>query len=124
MDPRYKPPPSGLQILGLSFAAGLTVAVVGGLAYAIFAGKLIAHGLGTGLFIVGMIAMGMGLLAALEPPDGWRKNRMRRSAASKLAIESGATEEPPSSLELLVWGVVVGGGLIGLGMIAFSIAAR
>lgn len=124
MDPSAKPPPSGLQILGLSFAGGLGIAVIGGLAYALIGDRLIAHGLGTGLFIVGMAALAMGLLAAIEPPEGWRKNKMRRSAASKLAVESGATDEAPSSVELLVWGVLVGGGLIALAMVAFYFAAR
>ncbi len=119
-----KSPPSAARVLAVSLGGGLGLGAVGGAVYALLADKVLAHGLGTGWLIVGLIALALGLLGATEPPEGWRRNRVRKSAASRLAVDTGASEEPPKSWELLVWALVVGGGLVVLSMIAFYYAAR
>lgn len=114
---------SGIRVLGLSFAIGLGVGVVGGVGFALAADRVIAHGIGAGLFFVGLVIAAIGLLGATEPPGGWRNSTGRRGLATTLANDHPQLSEP-TSLDLLVWGLVVGGGLIGLSMVAFYLAAR
>lgn len=119
---------SSLRILGLSLIAGALMGIAGGLVFALVGGRVIAHGIGTGLFVVGLLAFGLGVLGATEPPQGWSARRSgrsvpeqgRRSFGARLAGDLQA--EPVTSLDLLVWGVVVGGGLIAASMVAFTVA--
>lgn len=117
-----------LRILGLSLLVGALVGVAGGLAFALLGGRVIAHGIGTGLLIVGLVAFGLGVLGATEPPQGWSARRAGRGAPEPGRRSFGARlagdlqPEPVTSLDLLVWGVVVGGGLIAASMVAFTVA--
>ena len=111
----------------MSLAVGALVGVAGGVAFALIGERVVAHGIGTGLFVVGLIAFGLGVLGATEPPQGWSSRRAaaeiepgRRSFGARLAGDLQA--DPVTSLDLLVWGVVVGGGLISASMVAFSLA--
>jgi hypothetical protein len=122
---------SNIRILGICLAVGVGVGLVGGVIYALATDKLIAHGIGTGLLVMGLIALALGLLGATEPPEGWSLKRRlqqedempRRSFAARAAYEHPSIDNKVSSVSLAVWGVVVGGGLIALSMLAFKIAA-
>jgi hypothetical protein len=122
---------SNIRILGICLAVGVGVGLVGGVVYALATDKLIAHGIGTGLLVVGLIALALGLLGATEPPEGWSLKRNlqggdevpRRSFAARAAYDHPSIDNKVSSVSLAVWGVVVGGGLIALSMLAFKIAA-
>ena len=122
---------SNIRVLGLCFAVGLALGLLGGTVYALATGKLIAHGIGTGLLVVGLIALAMGLLGATEPPQGWSLRRRapedeempRRSFAARAAYDHPSIDNKVSSLSLAIWGFVVGGGLIALSMLAFKFAA-
>lgn len=112
-----------MRVLAISFGVGLALALVLGFVWALVADKVIAHGVGGGLFLVGIVALALGLLGATEPPQGWRSSRDgRRSLAVQLASDHPDVERV-TSLDLFIWGIVVGGGLIALSMVAFSIAA-
>jgi hypothetical protein len=111
--------------MGLSFGICLLLAIAGGVVFAVLADRVLAHGLGTGLFVVGIIVLGMGLLGATEPPEGWATKKDaqgRRSVAARAASELPEVEGV-SSLALVVWAVAVGGALIALSLLAFSLAA-
>ncbi len=111
-------------MLSISLVAGAALGVIGGLIYAIAGDRLLAHGIGAGLFAVGLVALALGLLGATEPPDGWRTGSShRRSLAAKLALESDRVDDV-SSLDLLLWAAVVGGGLLAASMLAFYMAAH
>jgi hypothetical protein len=122
---------SNIRILGICLAIGIGLGLVGGVVYALATDKLIAHGIGTGLLVVGLIALALGLLGATEPPEGWSTKRKlqegeempRRSFAARAAYDHPSIDNEVSSVSLAVWGVVVGGGLIALSMLAFRIAA-
>lgn len=122
---------SNLRILGICLAIGVGLGLIGGVVYALATDKLIAHGIGTGLLVVGLIALALGLLGATEPPEGWSLKRKlqegeempRRSFAARAAYDHPSIDNKVSSVSLAVWGVVVGGGLIALSMLAFKIAA-
>jgi hypothetical protein len=115
------------RVLSISVAVGGAVGAVGGAVYALLAGRVIAHGVGAGLFVVGAVALVMGLLGATEPPGGWatrpgtEAEARRRSVAARVASEHPAIDEV-TSLSLAVWGVAVGGSLIALSMMAFFAA--
>jgi hypothetical protein len=122
---------SNIRVLGMCLLIGVGVGLAGGVIYAVAAGKLIAHGIGTGLLVVGLIALALGLLGATEPPEGWSLKRKptqddvmpRRSFAARAAYEHPSIDNKVSSVSLAIWGLVVGGGLIALSMLAFRIAA-
>ena len=104
---------------------GLFVSLVLGSLYAWLADKIWMYGVGTVLFILGTIALCMGLLGGLEPEDGWatrRRTPERRSFASQIAGSHPEIEET-SPWALAIWGVVVGGPMILLSIGAFSLAA-
>jgi hypothetical protein len=117
------------RILGVSLLIGLGLGLGGGVVYALVAGKVIAHGIGTGLFVVGAVALLMGLLGATEPQEGWatkpgtEAEMRRRSTVARLAREHPDIDRV-TSLGLAVWGVAVGGSLVALSMVAFFLAVR
>jgi hypothetical protein len=121
---------TNLKILLISWSISLGLGLAGGFVYALVAGRVIAHGMGTGLLIVGLIALALGLLGATEPPQGWSLKRRghepgetpRRSLAARAAYEHPALNDEVSSWSLALWGVVVGGGNIALSMLFFSLA--
>lgn len=109
----------------MSLAAGIALGVVIGSLYAWLADKIWVYGVGTMLFIFGVISLSMGLLGGLEPEEGWatkRRTQERRSFASQLAGSRGNIEEV-SPYALAIWGVAVGGPMILLSLLAFSLAA-
>ncbi|MFN2390302.1 MAG: hypothetical protein ABR575_11965 [Actinomycetota bacterium] len=115
---------SGARVLLTSLAVGLGLGVTGGIVFALLARKVVFHGVGTGLFLAGLFALALGLLGATEPSDGWRTGASeRRSLAARTARDEGAGDEV-SGVDLVVWGVIVGGGLVALSMVAFHLAAR
>jgi hypothetical protein len=116
------------RVLAISFVVCLGVGVAGGLVFALLADRVVAHGIGTGLLVVGIVALWMALLGATEPPEGWaRRGRRgpgdgRRSVVARLAADRADLEQEVSSLSLVVWGVAVGGSMIGLSLLAFYVA--
>jgi hypothetical protein len=120
---------SNIRVLALCLGVGLVLGVVGGTAYALIADKVIAYGIGTALLVIGIIATALGLLGAAEPPEGWSlKRRVPGDATPRRGIAARATYANPnmsrsvSSVSLAIWGLVVGGGLIAFGAVAFSLA--
>lgn len=117
---------SNVRVLGVSLAGGVALGGLGGLVFALVSGRMVAYGIGTGLFVVGLVALGVGLLGATEPPEGWsagpRRSPLegRRSLVARLAGEHPSVDHV-SSASIGVWGVVVGGGLIGLSMLVFAV---
>lgn len=112
---------TNLKVIGVSLAGGAAVGVGGGLLYAWLADKVAFHGIGTGLFIIGILALGVGLTGAAEPEQGWSSKRAegRRSVASRLVSEEAVEI---SSKAMAAWAVLVGLPLVVLSMIAFSLA--
>ncbi|CAN5718755.1 hypothetical protein BH24ACT26_BH24ACT26_21600 [soil metagenome] len=117
---------SGPKVLAVSLGICLFLALVGGALFAALADRVLAYGLGTGLFLVGIIVLGMGLLGAAEPPEGWatRKGTQGRRSVAARAAKEHPDFEGASSLALAVWSIAVGGSLIALSLLAFSLAAR
>jgi hypothetical protein len=120
---------SNIRVLGVCLAIGTGLGVVGGTVYALAADKVVAYGIGTALLVIGLIVLAIGLLGATEPPQGWSlKKRFpsdetpRRSLVARAAYENPSIDNRVSSLGLAVWGIVVGGGLIGFAALAFSLA--
>lgn len=105
-----------------SLAAGLLLSLVFGSLYSWLGDRLWTYGVATMLFIFGTISLCMGLLGALEPPEGWATRKRppgRRSLASQVANQRGENEEV-SPYALAVWGVVVGSPMIALSLLLFS----
>ena len=122
-------PLSNIKVLGICLAVGFGVGAAGGLVFALAADRIVAYGIATGLLVVGLIALALGLLGATEPQDGWSmKRRQREMAAARRGLAARAARDHPSlreevsSVSLAVFGLVVGGGLIGLSMVFFSLA--
>lgn len=121
---------SSARAVGFSLLVGATVGVVSGLLFALLFDKELLYGIGTMLFFTGTIVLVVALLAALEPPEGWatarrtrpREDEGRRSLAAKVTEEHPKIESA-SGLALAAWGVLVGGPLLGLSILAFSLAA-
>jgi hypothetical protein len=120
---------SSIRVLALCLGVGLLLGVVGGTVYALFTDKVIAYGIGTALLITGVVAMALGLLGATEPPEGWSLKRRvpgdatpRRGFAARATYANPSMSRRVSSASLAVWGLVVGGGLIAFGAVAFSFA--
>jgi len=114
---------SSVRILGVSLGVGIAVGFLGGITWAALADRVLWHGIGTGWVIVGIIAFGIGMIGATEPPEGWAtgaRRRQRRRHVLKVATEEHDRLQGASSLDLFIWGLVVGGGLIGLSMLAFT----
>lgn len=110
------------RALILSLISGIALSVVFGSLYSWMGDRLWVYGVGTMLFIFGVIALCMGLLGAVEPPEGWatrKPTQGRRSFAAQIA-NSGGDGHQGSPYALAVWGVLVGGPMIGLALLAFS----
>ncbi|MGI8774182.1 MAG: hypothetical protein ACR2KQ_04080 [Actinomycetota bacterium] len=116
------------RVLAVSCGVGLAISLVAGTLFAWLGDKLWLYAVGTMLFISGMIALVVGLSGALEPREGWATGRGARSQEAQVrSIARQVTNEHPgledrSGWALAVWGVVVGGGLIALAMLAFAIS--
>lgn len=115
---------ANVRVLALSLGIAAALGVGAGFAYGLFSAESIPYGIATGLFVVGIGAFALGLLGATEPPEGWstrrrRRNPGRRSTAARAAGDVGVIERV-TSLGLVVWGVVVGGGLIALSFVLFA----
>jgi hypothetical protein len=111
------------RVIVVSLLVCLVISVAGGLAYALLGDRVVAHGIGTGLLVIGIIVLWMALLGATEPREGWASRKRaagRRSVAARLAADREL--EGVSSLSLAVWGIVVGGSLVGLSLVAFYLA--
>jgi hypothetical protein len=120
---------SSIRVLIICLAIGLFLGIVGGTVYAVVADKIVAYGIGTALLLIGLTALALGLLGAAEPPEGWRlKRRVPGEKTPRRALVSRATYANPnlsdrvSSASLAVWGLVVGGGLLVVGVVTLSIA--
>ena len=107
-----------LASLGLAAAGG----VVGGLVYSWLGDRSVTYGIGTGLFLVSLMCLALGLLGATEPNEGWAAHRGkegRRSLVARVATEHPEIEQV-SSLELFVWGLIVGGGLMAASFVVYE----
>ncbi|MEA2507416.1 MAG: hypothetical protein QOH48_2034 [Actinomycetota bacterium] len=114
------------KVLLVSIAVAAAGGVAGGLVYAWFSHRSLSYGIGTGLFVMSLICLAMGLLGATEPSEGWAAHRGvdgRKSVVARLATEHPDIEDV-SSFELFVWGIVVGGGLMAASFAAYGLAAR
>ena len=109
---------SNLKVIGISLGGGAAAGTFGGVAYAWLADKIVYHGIGTALFIVGILVLGVGLTGAAEPAEGWssKRARGRRSVASRIVSEEAVEI---TSMALAVWALMVGVPLIALSMLAF-----
>lgn len=111
------------RVLVACAGAGFALGALPGLVVAASTGGPVLTGLASGVIFVGGILLVLGLFAALEPPGGWAStNRKkghdqmgRRSLLTRLAFEVPSIDTV-TSMDLLVWAVVVGGGLIALGI--------
>jgi hypothetical protein len=114
------------KVLIASFCVAAAGGVAGGLVFAWLGDRSVTYGIGTGLFFVSLVCFGMGLLGATEPSEGWAARRGakgRRSLVARVASEHPDIEQV-SSVQLLVWGVVVGGALMAAAFSAYAWAAR
>ena len=116
-----------LKSIAASLAAAAGLGAVFGIIYALVAGQAILYGIATGLMVAGLLVFGGGLLGATEPREGWMTGRGtgrgqfgRRSLVARIASEHPDVEDV-SSLELAVWGVVVGGLLVGASIVLFEL---
>ena len=113
---------AGPRALVISLLSGIALSLVLGSLYSWLGDRLWVYAVGTMLFIFGILALCMGLLGAVEPPDGWATRKPapgRRSFASQIA-GAGEGDHKESPYALAVWGVFVGGPMILLAMLAFS----
>jgi hypothetical protein len=121
---------TSVRVLGICIATGFGLGVAGGTVYALIADKLIVYGMATGLLVLGLVALALGLLGATEPPEGWSLKRRapeaedmaRRSLAARAAYEPPRLDNRVSSIHLALWGIVVGGSMVALSLVLFEIA--
>jgi hypothetical protein len=121
---------SNVKVMGICLGLGFAIGAVGGIVFAVASDRLVSYGIATGVLVVGLIALALGLLGATEPQEGWSMTRRRaemegadrRSLAARAAKEHPSIHNEVSSVGLAVWGIVVGGGLIGLSMLFFALA--
>lgn len=117
------------RVLGISLGIGITISLVAGTVFAVAADKVWLYAVGTMMFITGLVALVVGLLGALEPREGWATGKSSRTEETRArSIARQLAEQHPdiedrSGWALAVWGVVVGGVLIGLAMAAFTVSA-
>lgn len=137
------------KVLAASVAVGAATGAAGGALVALGSGAEAATGAAGGIVVAGLVALFAGLLGATEPPEGWHtrgvpptlrrgvaapldraqraraehlaRHRGRRSFAARLAAAHPALA-PVTSLSLLAWAVVVGGGLTAAGLILVELA--
>jgi hypothetical protein len=115
-----------LKALLASITVAATGGIIGGLVYAWLGDRSVMYGIGTGLFVVSLVCLGLGLLGATEPSEGWAAHRGldgRRSLVARIATEHPDIDRV-SSVELVVWGLVVGGGVMAASFVAYALAAR
>lgn len=117
-----------LKSIAVSLAVAAGIGGVVGVGYALIADEVILYGLATGFLVAGLVVLGGGLLGAAEPPEGWITGRGtgrgqfgRRGLVARIANEHPDIEDV-SSMELAVWGLVVGGVLVGAATILFELA--
>ena len=119
---------NSLRVLGLSIAIATAVGAVLGLLFALLGDRQIFYGIGTGLFVAGIGCAATGLLGATEPPEGWASQRRRHPEGGRQGmiarIAESEVEDPEvvPSWPMAVWGIVVGGTLLGLSAAAFSLS--
>ena len=109
------------RVLAISLLSGIALSVFFGSLYSWLGDRLWVYGVGTMLFIFGIVALCMGLLGATEPPEGWATRKPtdgRRSFASQIAGAGEGSEVSPYALA--IWGIFVGGPMILLAFLAFS----
>ncbi|HYY45182.1 MAG TPA: hypothetical protein VE975_08365 [Actinomycetota bacterium] len=114
-----------LKLIGATFGVAAALGVFGGLIFALVTGGVLLYGVGVGLLLVGIGVLGMGLLGATEPKEGWAMKRARNEGRSSMAskvMDDLTGETDFSAWEMAVWGVVVGGALIGLSFIPLTFA--
>lgn len=117
------------KVLAVCLGGGLALGGLAGAAFALLARRDVTYGVGIGLMVVGVVALFGALLGATEPPEGWRTRTSddrraqtgRRSLAAR-AAESHSAIGPVSSMGMVVWGAVVGGGLIAVATLVFELA--
>ena len=117
-----------LKSIAVSLVVAGVLGSVFGIVYALIADAVLLYGIATGLLVAGLFVLAGGLLGATEPPEGWMTGRGsrrghvgRRSVVARIASEHPDIEDV-SSLELAVWGVVVGGLLVGTAFVLFEVA--
>jgi hypothetical protein len=77
-----------LKVLAASLGLAAVGGIAGGLVYAWLGHRSVYYGIGTGLFIVSLVCLGLGLLGATEPDEGWRRGTEgRRSLVARVATE-------------------------------------
>jgi hypothetical protein len=121
---------SNIRVMLICLVAGVLLGAAGGALFAVATERRIVYGIGVGLLIIGLIALGLGLLGATEPKEGWSLTRARdgdrpkprRSLVARAAYEHPSLSKDVSSVSLVVWSLVVGGGLIALAVATFGIA--
>jgi hypothetical protein len=115
-----------LRLIAVSFGVCSALGVGGGLLFAWLGRRELWYGLGTGLLLVGLVALALGSLAATEPKEGWatRRGRMTGPPGERHSVVArlGGEPEEMSSWEMLAWGLAVGGGLLILAMGCFALA--
>lgn len=116
------------RALAISLGVGIGSALIFGTLFAVFGDRDFAWAVGTMLMVLGLIALTMGLLGATEPEDGWatgvgssRRQEGRRSLAAQVSEQAPGVVRS-TSVHLAVWGLVVGGGMIGLSFLAFALS--
>jgi hypothetical protein len=112
------------KVLLASLLVAAAGGVGGGLVFAWIGHRSLAYGVGTGLFFVSLVCLGLGLLGATEPKEGWASRRGvegRRSFMARVAGDRPGVERV-SSVELFVWGLVVGGGIMAASFVVYGLA--
>ncbi len=116
------------KALAISLGVGIGLALILGTLFSLFGDRDFAWAVGTMLMVIGLIALTMGLLGATEPEDGWATGVGRnRSQEGRRSLAAQVSEQAPgmvrsTSVHLAVWGLVVGGGMIGLSFLAFGVS--
>jgi hypothetical protein len=117
------------RVLLISIGVGLALSVLLGGIYSLLGERSFLYAIGTVSFVLGLVALAVGLLGGAEPQEGWatgrganRRQEGRRSMVAKATREADAIEEVTSGA-LIAWGVIVGGGLIVLSMVAFGLGS-
>lgn len=115
------------KVLGISLLSGVLAAAIVGFFFVVVGDWEFMYAWATVMLVLGLIGLAMGLLGATEPPDGWATGRgSNRRQAGRRSLMAQVSERAPGdtkteSLSLAVWGIAVGGGLILLSMLAFSL---
>jgi hypothetical protein len=114
------------KVLLASLAFAAVGGTAGGLVYSWLGHRSVTYGIGTGLFLVSLMCLALGLLGAAEPSEGWAAHRGvdgRKSLVARVATEHPEIESV-SSGELFIWGLLVGGGLMAASFVFYGWAAR